>query len=71
MSDKILDKELSLAEKQILYDKVKTTIYKDKLISEFKNGLGKEMLKNPKTILKPKPFYYKFFNFLKKVFKTI
>jgi hypothetical protein len=53
-------------------DKRKTDISKQQFINELKSGLGVEIRKNPNkvTIIK-RPWYYKTFKFIKKIFRVI
>jgi hypothetical protein len=48
MDDKIISREQSLADKDVLVEKYKTALKKIQFINEVKNGLGDEIKKNPK-----------------------
>jgi hypothetical protein len=47
MNDKMIDRESSQAEKDMLVEKYKTALKKNQFINELKSGLGKEIKKNP------------------------
>jgi len=47
MNDKIISREIQLAEKEVLVEKYKTALKKTQLINEIKAGLGNEIKKNP------------------------
>lgn len=69
MNDKMLNREVKQAENEILLEKYKTALKKNKFINEIKSGLGQEIKKNPgKVKIIKKTWYQKFFNGLKKIF---
>jgi hypothetical protein len=47
MQDKTTNREVKLAEKEILVEKYKTALKKNQFINELKSGLGTEIKKNP------------------------
>jgi hypothetical protein len=60
MSDKMISREVSLAEKEMLVEKYKTALKKNQLINEIKTGLGEEIKKNPgKAKIIKKTWYQK------------
>lgn len=69
VTDDILNKELDAAEKDIELEKYKTALKKAKFIHEIKSGLGQEIKSNPSKItIIVKPWYYKVFQSIKKIF---
>ena len=68
MDDKIISREQSLADKDVLVEKYKTALKKTQFINEVKNGLGDEIKKNPKPKLIKKSFTSKIISAIKKVF---
>ena len=48
MSDKAVNREQTLADKDVLVEKYKTALKKAQFVNEVKNGLGEEIKKNPK-----------------------
>ena len=68
-NDKIIDRELNLAEKEVLVEKYKTALKKTQFINEIRNGLGDEIKKNGgKVIIHKKPLYKKIFESISKIF---
>ena len=69
MSDDMVNRETKLTEKENAVEKYKTALKKMQFISELKNGLGKEIKKNPSKakFIKKTP-YEKFIAGLKKIF---
>jgi hypothetical protein len=60
MSDKMINRETSLAEKDMLVEKYKTALKKSQLINEIKTGLGEKIKKNPgKAKIIKKTWYQK------------
>ena len=57
--------EIELEKRKMLQDSYVTEMKKNKFIEEIKNGLGKDILKNPNTVHKKPGFIDK----LKKLFK--
>lgn len=50
-------------------DRIQTKLKKDKFISEIKSGLGKEIIKNPNSIIiHKKPWHVKLRNWFKRIF---
>ena len=47
MNDKVISRETQLAEKEVLMEKYKTALKKGQFVNEIRNGLGKEIKKNP------------------------
>jgi hypothetical protein len=68
MDDKIISREQSLADKDVLVEKYKTALKKAQFINEVKNGLGDEIKKNPKPKVIKKSFTSKIISAIKKVF---
>lgn len=68
MDTEYINKELKIEEKQILADKYKTAYKKVQFINEIKNGLGVEIKKNPRPIIKKKSFLTKLKLTIKKIF---
>jgi hypothetical protein len=68
MDDKIISREQSLADKDVLVEKYKTALKKTQFINEVKNGLGDEIKKNPKPKVIKKSFTSKIISAIKKVF---
>lgn len=68
MDDKIINREQSLADKDVLVEKYKTALKKTQFINEVKNGLGDEIKKNPKPKVIKKSFTSKIISAIKKVF---
>ena len=68
-NDKIIDRELNLAEKEVLVEKYKTALKKTQFINEIRNGLGDEIKKNGgKVIIHKKSLYKKIFESISKIF---
>jgi hypothetical protein len=68
MDNKIISREQSLADKDVLVEKYKTALKKTQFINEVKNGLGDEIKKNPKPKVIKKSFTSKIISAIKKVF---
>lgn len=47
MSDKSITRETKIAEQELLMERYKTALKKGQLINDIRNGLGKEIKKNP------------------------
>lgn len=69
MSDKMINRETTLAEKEMLVEKYKTALKKSQLINEIKTGLGEEIKKNPgKAKIIKKTWYQKLALAFKNIF---
>lgn len=69
MSDKIINREVKQAEKEMLVEKYKTALKKNQFINELKSGLGEEIKKNPsKAKIIKKTWGERFMLGLKKIF---
>lgn len=69
MASKIENRELKLAEKDILVGKYKTALEKSRFINDIKSGLGDKIKSNPDGIkIIKKTFAKKMFNLLKNIF---
>jgi hypothetical protein len=68
-NDKLIDRELNLAEKEVLVEKYKTALKKNQFINEIRNGLGDEIKKNGgKVIIRKKPIYKRVIESISKLF---
>lgn len=69
MNSKSTDREAKIAESEILVEKYKTALRKNQVINDMKQGLGAEMLKNPRKVkIIKKTFGQKLLNFLRIIF---
>lgn len=69
MQDKTTNREVKLAEKEILVEKYKTALKKNQFINELKSGLGTEIKKNPgKPKIIKKTWFERLMITLKKLF---
>jgi len=69
MNDKMIGRESSQAEKDMLVEKYKTALKKNQFINELKTGLGQEIKKNPSKVkIIKKTFGECFMLSLKKIF---
>jgi hypothetical protein len=68
MSDKAINREQTLADKDMLVEKYKTALKKVQFIDEIKNGLGGEIKMNPKPKIIKRSLWYKFIQSIKKIF---
>jgi hypothetical protein len=68
-NDKLIDRELNLAEKEVLVEKYKTALKKNQFINEIRNGLGDEIKKNgSRVIIHKKPIYKRVIESISKLF---
>jgi hypothetical protein len=68
MSDKAINREQTLADKDVLVEKYKTALKKAQFVNEIKTGLGEEIKKNPKPKVIKRSFIYKLTTSIKKIF---
>ncbi len=68
MSDKAINREQTLADKDVLVEKYKTALKKAQFVNEIKTGLGEEIKKNPKPKVIKRSFIYKLTTSIKKLF---
>lgn len=68
MNEKAINREQSIADKDVLVEKYKTALKKAQFVNEVKNGLGEEIKKNPKPKIIKKSFMSKITSAIKKVF---
>jgi hypothetical protein len=69
MNDKMISRESTQAEKDMLVEKYKTALKKNQFINELKTGLGQEIKKNPgKAKIIKKTWRERFMLGLKKIF---
>jgi hypothetical protein len=69
MNDKMISRESTQAEKDMLVEKYKTALKKNQFINELKTGLGQEIKKNPgKVKIIKKTWGERFMLGLKKIF---
>jgi hypothetical protein len=69
MNDKMISRESTQAEKDMLVEKYKTALKKNQYINELKTGLGQEIKKNPgKVKIIKKTWGERFMLALKKIF---
>jgi hypothetical protein len=68
MSDKAISREQALADKDVLVEKYKTALKKAEFVNEIKNGLGEEIKKKPKPIIKKPTLGQKIMVSIKKIF---
>ena len=68
MSDKAINREQSLADKDVLVEKYKTALKKAEFVNEIKNGLGEEIKKNPKPKVIKRSLLYRITSTIKKIF---
>ena len=68
MSDKAINREQTLADKDVLVEKYKTALKKAQFVNEIKTGLGEEIKKNPKPKVIKRSFIYKLTTYIKKIF---
>jgi hypothetical protein len=68
MNEKAINREQSVADKDVLVEKYKTALKKAQFVNEVKNGLGEEIKKNPKPKIIKKSFMSKITSAIKKVF---
>jgi len=62
------NREIIQAEKEILGEKYKTALKKVKFVEEIKSGLGEEIKKNPKPIIKKPTLSQRIMTTIKKIF---
>jgi hypothetical protein len=62
------NREIAQAEKEILADKYKTALKKVQFVEEIKSGLGEEIKKNPKPIIKKPTLGQRIMVSIKKIF---
>lgn len=62
------NRESIQAEKEVLVEKYKTALNKVKFVNEIKNGLGDEIIKNPKPKIIKKTITQKIISGLKNIF---
>lgn len=69
MNEKMITRESTQAEKDMLVEKYKTALKKNQFINELKTGLGQEIKKNPgKAKIIKKTWGERFMLGLKKIF---
>jgi hypothetical protein len=71
MGNKNENREIKIAENEMLMDKNKTIMKKSQFIDEIKSGLGAKIKAKPRATIIKRPWYYKMLNTLKKIFKTL
>jgi hypothetical protein len=64
----INNREIAQAEKEILAEKYKTALKKAQFVEEVKSGLGEEIKKKPKPIIKKPTLGQKIMTSIKKIF---
>lgn len=62
------NREVAQAEKEILAEKYKTALNKAQFVQEIKSGLGEEIKKNPKPIIKKPTLSQRIMASIKKIF---
>lgn len=69
MNDKMISRESTQAEKDMLVEKYKTALKKNQFINDLKTGLGEEIKKNPgKAKIIKKTWRERFMLNLRKIF---